>query len=256
MLFTNKIIYSLKQTRPLFFDRERSGEIREKGANDFVTETDTSVQAFLRRELYALEPSVQFLGEESSDEIIDFTKDVWVLDPVDGTTNLIHDFQMSVVSLALVQNGIVTLGVIYWPYMDELFYAAKGEGAFLNGCSISVSDVSRPQDSLIMVGPSPHCKEAYADLVMGITGRIFRQCQEIRILGSAALNLAYVACGRADGFYEKILKPWDYAAGSLIVEEAGGRVVRWDKSLVSFQEDCDILADNGNMGDWLAEALK
>ena len=144
MLFTNKIIYLVKQTRPLFFDRERSGEIREKGANDFVTETDTSVQAFLRRELYALEPSVQFLGEESSDEIIDFTKDVWVLDPVDGTTNLIHDFQMSVVSLALVQNGIVTLGVIYWPYMDELFYAAKGEGAFLNGCSISFSDVGRP----------------------------------------------------------------------------------------------------------------
>lgn len=251
----NKIIYLVKQTRPLFFDRERSGEIREKGTNDFVTETDTSVQAFLRKELYALEPSVQFLGEESSDEIIDFTKDVWVLDPVDGTTNLIHDFQMSVVSLALVQKGIVTLGVIYWPYMDELFYAAKGEGAFLNGGPISVSSVSRPQDSLIMVGPSPHHKEVYADRVMEITGQIFRQCQEIRILGSAALNLAYVACGRADGFYEKILKPWDYAAGSLIVEEAGGRVVRWDKGPVSFQEDCDILADNGNMGDWLAEAL-
>lgn len=246
----------VRRAKDFFFDQERAGHIHVKGKSDYVTDTDTSVQEFLKNGLQELDPSIQFLGEENGEVPIDFSGAVWILDPVDGTTNLIHDFRMSTISLALCVQKELELGIVYWPYMDELFYAEKNKGAFLNGAPISVSSVTRPEDSLIILGPTPYQKERYADMVMRISKRIFLQCQDVRLLGSAALDLAYIACGRADGYFEKVLKPWDYAAGALILQEAGGRILQWDQKPLQPDQVCSVLADNGKMGNWLFETLE
>lgn len=250
------LISLIKQTKTLLEDSDRIAQVTVKGKSDYVTEADFAVQEFLKKELKQRYPSIQFMGEEGDACKIDFTKPVWILDPVDGTTNLLHHFRMSTVSLALVENGEPVLGIVYQPFTDELFYAVKGKGAYLNESPIQVSQIEAPADSLIIMGPTPYQKERYADMVMRITKRIFVQCQDIRTLGTAALELAYIACGRAEGYYERVLKPWDFAAGALILLEAGGRICQWDKSSLCYDKTCSVLADNGNMGDWLFDALE
>lgn len=250
------LISLVKQTKTLLEDSDRIAQVTVKGKSDYVTEADLAVQEFLKKELKQRYPSIQFMGEEGDACKIDFTKPVWILDPVDGTTNLLHHFRMSTVSLALVENGEPVLGIVYQPFTDELFYAVKGKGAYLNESPIQVSQIEAPADSLIIMGPTPYQKERYADMVMRITKRIFVQCQDIRTLGTAALELAYIACGRAEGYYERVLKPWDFAAGALILLEAGGRICQWDKSSLCYDKTCSVLADNGNMGDWLFDALE
>lgn len=250
------LISLVKQTKALLEDSDRISRVTAKGKSDYVTEADFSVQEFLRKELKQRYPSIQFMGEEGDACEIDFTKPVWILDPVDGTTNLLHHFRMSAVSLALIEYGEPVLGIVYQPFTDELFHAVKGKGAFLNESPVRVSQIESPADSLIIMGPTPYQKERYADMVMRITRRIFVQCQDIRTLGTAALELAYIACGRADGYYERVLKPWDFAAGALILLEAGGRICQWDKSSLRYDRTCSVLADNGNMGDWLLDALE
>lgn len=251
-----ELISLVRQTKPLLEDSGRASQVTTKGKSDYVTEVDFAVQAFLKQELKQRYPAIQFMGEEGDSGAIDFKKPVWILDPVDGTTNLLHHFCMSAVSLALVEDGEPVLGIVYQPYTDELFYAERGKGAYLNGEPIQVSRVDSPADSLIIMGPTPYQKERYADMVMRITRRIFVQCQDIRTLGTAALELAYVACGRAEGYYEKVLQPWDFAAGALILQEAGGRICQWDQSSLRYDQACSVLADNGNMGDWLLDALE
>lgn len=250
------IIEVVKSVRPLFFDGQKASLIRIKGMSDYVTAVDYEVQQILKNGLQKLDPKIQFLGEEGERNDLDYTGKMWVADPVDGTTNLIHRFQMSVVSLALVENGKAMLGIIYQPYTDELFYAERGAGAFLNGVPIKVSDIKEAADSLIILGPTPYYKGQYGDMVMRITKRVHAQCQDIRSLGTAALELAYIACGRAEGYFEKVLQPWDFAAGAIILEEAGGRICDWNKTPLSYDRACSVLADNGNMGDWLFDALE
>ena len=136
---TQKIIEIVKQVKPLFLDREGSSQIKVKGVADFVTQIDFKVQEQVKTALYELYPEIQFMGEEKDNSDIDFDGDVWILDPVDGTTNLIHDFRNSTLSLALARKGVLTLGIIYHPYSDEIFVAERGKGALLNGSPISVS---------------------------------------------------------------------------------------------------------------------
>ena len=155
---------------------------------------------------------------------IDRKGSIWILDPVDGTTNLIHDFQHSTISLAYAKGGKILFGVVYDPFHEECFTAELGKGAFLNGKPIQVSKKEQLGDCLTAIGTSPGCRE-HADENFARMRRIYDQCQDIRRIGSAALELSYVACGRLDGFYEENLKIWDYAAGSLLVTEAGGTTV-------------------------------
>lgn len=252
----NKIIPLIRQTRT-FLDRSgQCPQITVKGKSNYVTDTDVAIQNFLQKELALLDPSIQFMAEEKPENKIDFTGSVWILDPLDGTTNWIHNFKMSTISLALVENGVPVIGIVYQPFTEELFYAEKGKGAYLNGTKIQVSPASSPADSLIIMGTTPYYKERYATMVMDVTKELFLQCQDIRTLGSAALELAYVACGRAEGFYEKILCPWDFAGGSLLLTEAGGRITQWDGSPLRFDQNCSVLADNGNLGDWMPAVLR
>lgn len=211
----------------LFADRQAAAHRQTKGVADYVTEVDFAVQKFIRDNLAKLYPEIQFMGEEKDNAEIDMNGLVWVLDPVDGTTNLIHDYRASAISLALLSDKEPVLGIIYHPYLQEMYWAQKGKGSFLNGEPIHVSSAGTMQESLIAIGTSPYYKQMAGQL-FPVFQRVFEDCQDIRRSGSAAIDLAYVAAGRVEGFFEKDLKLWDFAAGMLLVREAGGKVLGYD----------------------------
>ena len=249
---TEELEALLKKAGKLFADRNAAAHTREKGVADYVTEVDFAVQQFIRGRLEKLYPEVQFLSEEKSNEEIDKNGLVWVLDPVDGTTNLIHDYRASVISLALMQEGSVVLGMIYNPYTDELFSAQKGKGSYCNGQKIEVSGAETIEKSLIAIGTSPYYKEM-AEENFKVFQAVFKDCQDIRRSGSAALDLAYVACGRIEAYFERNLKIWDYAAGMLLVREAGGQVTDYRGKDTDTEMISDIAAANPRINSVLTE---
>ena len=225
-------------------DRSLSEQVRSKAATDYVTMADTTVQAFLERRLGALCPDIGFLAEEQAAFDWDFQTPVWVLDPVDGTTNLIHKFQHSAISLALVAQGKPRMAVVYNPDSGEMFTACQGQGAFLNGQPIHVSRARRLGDALVSIGTAPGSRKDVPGTFRRLQ-RAFEHCQDIRRIGAASIDLCYVACGRLDAYFEEHLKPWDYAAGMLIVQEAGGVVPDRQGAPLEFLPDREILAANG-----------
>lgn len=233
----------VREAAKFFTDRAAVGMIREKGLYDYVTAVDEVVQQYMQEKLEALYPDIQFMGEEKDNSTIDMRGDVWVLDPVDGTTNLVHDYRNSAISLALISNREVIFGIIYNPFSDEMYYAKKGNGSFLNGEKIHVSDAKAMEESLISIGTSPYFKDE-AQKNFQIFSQIFRDCQDIRRCGSASLDLAHVACGRIDGYVENHLKLWDYAAGVLIVREAGGKVLNYEGQELPMELDGNVVAGN------------
>ncbi len=234
----------VKSTKQFFSNTEMSSHITKKGPADYVTETDFSIQNFLRQNLLSAYPGIQFMAEEGGNSTPDFSGGYWVLDPVDGTTNLIHRFMHSAVSLALCFGDKVIGGIIYCPFTEELFTASRGHGAFLNGVPIHVSAASSLRESLVSIGTTPYHRQ-HSDAVFDRMKKIFARCQDIRLIGSAAIELAYVACGRTEAYVEQNLKPWDFAAGLLLIEEAGGRVCTFLGEQVLPYRPSDILADNG-----------
>lgn len=241
----------VRQASKLFTDRESAGRIKEKGMCDFVTAVDEAVQNFIQKELQLLYPDILFMGEESTEASIDMNRLVWVLDPVDGTTNLIHDYKNSAISLALLDKKEVIAGIIYDPYLDEMYFAEKGKGAYLNEQPIHVSNAKSMSESLIAIGTSPYYKNEAADNFETFE-KIYMDCQDIRRTGSAALDLAHIACGRIEGYLEKKLKIWDFAAGALIVREAGGCVFDYEGNDRTMEPIGDVVAGNGSVAKILA----
>ncbi|MCX6569150.1 MAG: inositol monophosphatase family protein [Candidatus Aminicenantes bacterium] len=231
----------------------RRAEASLKGAVDLVTPFDLGAQDILVGRLSAAFPTHGFLAEEglarpgSSDWR-------WVIDPLDGTTNFAHTFPVFSVSAALERAGRVVLGFVYDPMRDEMFMAAAGQGAFLNGSAIRVSGVSDLGASLLATG-FPYDLRTSPVNNLGHWRRFIVRAQAIRRCGSAALDLSYVACGRFDGFWELKLKPWDVAAGALIVAEAGGRVsdLRGAEFVLAAP---GILATNGRIHQAMLDVLK
>ncbi len=246
---------AVKEAGRMFNDREKAAQVKQKGATDFVTQVDVSVQNYLRERLEKLAPDIQFMGEEKDNSDLDFTRPMWVLDPVDGTTNLVHGFCHSAVSLALADQGEVLYGLVYNPDADELYTAERGGGAFLNGVPIRVSGVKRLADALVDVGTNPGDRER-ADRSFRWMRAVFDRCHDVRRMGAASLCLCYVAAGRLDGYLEGSLKPWDYAAGMLIVREAGGFVSTTERGEPSLAEGSGIVCANGQIGLELLEALE
>lgn len=228
--------------------------IRSKSETDYVTNVDLAVQEFLREHLAALAPDVQFMAEEQDNSALDLTRPCWILDPVDGTTNLIHQFQHSAISLALAEDGQVVFGVVYHPYTQECFTAFRGGGAFRNGCLIRVSETSSLADSLLSAGTVPGRRDL-ADAAFRQMRALYDRCQDIRRAGCASLDLCWVACGRLDGYVELSLQPWDYAAGLLLVEEAGGLVTTLDGMPLSLTEGGAVLASNQILHPTLMDVL-
>ena len=192
---------------------------RKEGHANFVTNIDSAVEEYLEDALTRLLPGSRFIGEEKENAKLTDAP-TWIVDPLDGTTNLIHDYHMSAVSIALCEEKMPVLGLIWQPYTGEMFFAEAGKGAFLNDAPIKVSQNALP-DALVAFGTAPYNAEL-SQQSMRAALCFLTHCADIRRAGSAALDLAYVACGRADIYFELILKPWDYAAGALLVKEAGG----------------------------------
>lgn len=216
-------------------------KIELKGRIDLVTQTDLAVERLLKIELPLLLPGSTVLAEESHATLVPGEL-TWIVDPVDGTTNYAHGLPMVAVSVALWHEGRVVLGAVHAPMLGELFWAVRGQGAFLNGASIAVSQERVMQSALIATG-FPYSFYAEIDQVMERFRRVLLASRGIRRMGSAAIDLAYTACGRFDGYYETGLKPWDTAAGWLLVKEAGGRIsaLEGDYGLASHM----IVASNG-----------
>lgn len=219
-------------------------EAEKKSEGNFVTAWDKAVQAQLIRGLEALAPQIPVIAEEKERQPQAKGRPVWVLDPIDGTTNFMRGYRHSAISLALVTGCQGLLAFVYNPYLDELFTARAGAGAACNGQPIRVSTVGQLSDSLIGFGTTPYDRRQ-ADLTFRLAERLFMMSLEVRRSGSAALDLAYVAAGRLDGFFERCQQVWDYAAGALILQEAGGRINTWDLQPLSFQGPSSILATNG-----------
>lgn len=199
--------------------------VTEKNHKDFVTDVDQAAEQAIIEVLSKAYPDHAFLAEESgaSANAHDEAEYTWIIDPIDGTTNFMHGFPQYCISIALSQRGVITQAVLYDPARNDLFTATKGAGAYLNEKRIRVGKLDRIGNALLATGyqtGSPKALKEYLEMY----GIMAERSQGIRRAGSAALDLAYVACGRLDGFYEKGLKPWDIAAGALLVTEAGGIV--------------------------------
>ncbi len=197
-------------------------DIQTKQAFDFVTKVDRWSEAVIMQTIRDKFPSHRFLTEETlkQEDTGDYR---WIIDPLDGTTNYIHGYPMFSVSIALEHKSEVVLGVVFDPVRDELFYAVKNSGSFLNNKKINVSGVASSAKSLIATG-FPFRSKEMIDHYLGAFKQIFHEVSDIRRAGSAAIDLAYIAAGRFEGFFELALSPWDVAAGSILITEAGGLI--------------------------------
>ncbi len=197
-------------------------KIQSKTFNDFVSEVDRSAEQAIIDTIRDAYPDHGFLGEESGKSNSD-ADNIWIIDPLDGTTNFLHNFPQYCVSIALQQKGVLTQAVIYDPVRNDLFTATKGRGAFLNDKRIRVTNRTKLQASLISTG-FPFRDFTHLDTYLAMLKDMIKNTTGIRRPGSAALDLAYVAAGFTDGFFEINLSTWDIAAGGLLVQEAGGMV--------------------------------
>jgi myo-inositol-1(or 4)-monophosphatase len=235
--------------------RERLDEIHTiqyKGEIDLVTEADRLSEALITDRIHRTFPGHDILAEESP-ETANGSDFRWIIDPLDGTTNYAHGYPIFCVSIALEVEGVIRLGVVYNPMLAELFVAAKGEGAFLNGRRLAVSRTTTLSRSLLATG-FPYDMRENRDNNMNYYRMMAMNAQAVRRAGSAALDLASVAAGRFDGFWELKLMPWDTAAGWILVTEAGGMVT--DLRLGPYRlHSPHILASNGLIHGEIADRL-
>lgn len=250
----SEIIPIVRQAGRLLLERQGADCIETKAPQDFVTQVDFAVQQSICSALRDNWPEIQFMGEERDNSDIDFSLPYWVLDPVDGTTNLIHNFHHSVISLALVINHEPQFGVVYNPYFNEEFTGILGGGAYLNGKPIHVSKVPSLSQALVFVGTAPYRRNEMDENFDRIQ-RVYLASHDVRRFGCTALELCYLACGRADGYFEFGTKPWDIAAGWLILREAGGEAVSVDGSRPPLDRESAIVATNGNFTEELRRLM-
>lgn len=230
-------------------------QVRHKGVIDLVTEADVASEKVVLAVLQAYGRDIGILAEESQSVYAGApTGPLWIIDPLDGTTNFAHSFPSFCVSIAYAHDAESRVGVIYAPMQDELFCACKGCGAWLNGEAISVSSVAALQESLLGTG-FPYAIAEEVDNVVAALKRFLLRTQGIRRAGAAAMDLAYLACGRLDGFWEVNLKPWDTAAGILLVSEAGGMLSTMDGSAYSPYIP-ELLASNGRIHQEMVAQLR
>jgi len=226
------------------FERFSFGEVEYKAQNDPFSYVDVTAENILKEGGNQLLPGSGFINEESEDQPSENGYQ-WIIDPLDGTVNFIHGLPHFSISVALAYESETLLGYVYGIPKKEMFHAQKGKGAFLNQHPIWVSDKSGLNNALVVTG-FPYAYAEWVDLYIKAIGELIRDCHGLRRLGSAALDLAYVAAGRMEAFFEFGLNPWDVAAGALIVEEAGGYVSDFEGK-ETYLFDKQILATNGKV---------
>ncbi|WP_188020304.1 inositol monophosphatase family protein [Deferribacter autotrophicus] len=219
----------------------KSNTVHYKGKIDLVTEIDIKVEEFIKKRLETIEGDFNIVAEESFDGNLPDDK-VILLDPIDGTTNFVHGFPFVAISLALIDKDY-ECGIVYNPILDEIFTAESGKGAYLNGERIFVSKTDNLEKSLIATGFPYSSVVENIDKLLKLLSNVLKNTRGIRRAGSAALDLCYVAKGVFDGYYESNLKPWDVAAGKIVVKEAGGEVLNIEGESYTFS-DKFIIATN------------
>ncbi len=233
------------------------GGIDEKaGDANFVTVYDVRVQELLMEELQKLLPDAQYFAEEKeNDPAMLQNGHTFIIDPIDGTTNFIHNYGISAISVGLLYCGKPVFGVIYDPYREMLYEARCGIGAFCNGKPIHVSDRA-PEKSLIAVGTAPYYRTDLGDKTFAMMRGLYDRCADLRRLGSAALDLCAVAAGVADGYCELLISPWDFAAGALLVKEAGGIVTDLEGNPPDYAHPTGVIAATQKTHGMMLEVLK
>lgn len=224
-------------------DREQLDINSKQGSANFVTKYDVLVEEYLKENLLKAVPDAIFIGEEGDESFSSDLNKAFIVDPIDGTTNFIKDYHMSCISIAYLQKGEVIISVIYNPFLDEMFCAERGKGAFCNGARIHVSKYPL-ENGLVLFGSCPYHKELWKKS-FELAYEYFEKALDVRRSGSAALDLCSIAAGRAELYFELLLSPWDYAAGILLVEEAGGTVTDMNGEKVGFDKPSSIIASNG-----------
>lgn len=253
-MFEKEMIGLVRSTHDMLTE-EKDLEITAKGRANFVTQMDVAVQEYMRTQLQEIDSDVTLLSEEQDNsQVMDPDGRYWILDPIDGTQNFIRHFDMSAVSLAYYAQGTLQAAVVYNPFTDEVFHATRGGGAFLNGKPIHVTGNGALSHCLVAIGTSPYDRQ-YTEKNFPLFQAMYSQCLDIRRTGSACLDLAYVAAGRTDIYFERNLKPWDMAAGILLVEEAGGRVTTYDGQVPDVLHNEHIIATNGLVHDETARII-
>lgn len=216
--------------------------VSEKGPADLVTEADIASQTAIHDFIHARYPTHDFLGEEGLSKTSGGSGFRWIIDPLDGTSNYVHRFPYYAVSIGVEHRGELVVGVIYDPNRDELFAAVRGGGAVLNGLPIRVSRFSPLSQAMVIASFPPGVRADSPAMLRFL--KVLPHAQTIHRSGSSALNLAYVAAGRLDGYWSTSLKPWDMAAGIVLVREAGGRITKLDGSPIDHYVQ-SLLATNG-----------
>ena len=228
-------------------------DINRKSTVDLVTNADLESEIFIIKKIKEFYPLHDIIAEES-DVIKQGSNYRWVIDPLDGTTNFVHNFPIFSVSIALQYKSETIIGVVYNPIYNQCFYASKSKGAYLNGTSISPSTISNLQDSLLVTG-FPYNHDVLFDKSFELFHDLYSRTQGIRRLGAASLDFCFVAMGRFEAYYEFNLKPWDICAGDLILRESGGKTSDWKDSLLPFSGN-RILASNGVIHDEILSILQ
>ena len=226
-------------------------QIMKKSENDFVTEMDFKSEALIRDILLTACPEDEFFGEEGGGAVKAVGR--WIVDPIDGTVNFMRGHRSYTISIAYEHDGELVIGCVYSPGTDELFLAVRGEGATLNGKPIHVSDISELRSSIVHIGLG-HRNPEYLAETEQIFFPMMRKVSDIRRSGSAAFDLSYVAAGRAEAFIEQGLSLYDYAAGYVILTEAGGHMQGWHPWQEPISTGC-VLGGNGLINDALSEIL-
>lgn len=211
----------------------------KEGSHNYVTQMDRDISQFLTTGLKKLLPDSSVISEEN-DIQPEKKHHTWIIDPIDGTTNYMYGFRLSAISIALMQEMTPIMAVVYNPFTRELFHAVRGQGAYLNELPIQVCADNHVQDTLILAETDPYSDRA-ENTTFSIIHQLFQHCIDVRITGSAALDLCYLAAGRAGAFFARKLSPWDMAAGCLILEEAGGAASAWDGTKPDFQKPGSIV---------------
>lgn len=217
-----------------------SGIENKAGRANFVTKYDVEVQNYLYKRLSALLPGAYFIGEEDEKREASDSEYCFIIDPIDGTTNFIFDYKHSAISVALLHNKKTIAGVVYNPYLKELFSSEAGKGAYLNDLPLKVNNLSI-RDGIVGFGTSPYYPEKEEETFTTIR-KLFHQALDIRRTGSAALDICYVAANRFVLYYESVLAPWDHAAASLILQESGGIITTLAQTSLSYHDNCSVIA--------------
>lgn len=226
------------------FDLDR---VESKHSHDYVSYVDKNSEQMIVARLKEILPEAGFITEEKTvEQKNDECEYYWVVDPLDGTTNFIHDLAPYCVSIALRNADDFLIGVVYEVSRKELYYAAKGMGAFLNGKPIHVSSISDMDKALIMVG-YPYNADDWRSFCLNMTGRLYGHCASIRSYGSAESELCYLAAGKIDVYFESFIQPWDVAAGACILLEAGGKISDYSGSDENWECGRQVVATNGHL---------